>query len=504
MTKKTLGIDIGDSHITGVVLEQHGKISRVAACLSLPFIESSSLPEQIRLVCEQLSWNVHEGDCVCGLPLSVLSVRNLTLPFRDMKKVAQALPFELEEQLLVPADTLVTDFFPSEVTESGCHILTFSVEQKLLGQLLDGVQGLADPEFVTPAALPLAAQVADRHRNVEKLLLLHADIHSVTMILILGGRPVFCRQLSYPEQMILQPPFVMDGERLVTTDGEMLKQCMRQCCISIERNLDYVQWERKVETRPDLVALTGPLSGGEGVEETIAASLQAPVEKLDLLSAFVKGGPGETYLSGQSQFFDPALALALSGSKGPAINFRKDGFVKKRSVFSAQKRLVQLAAVITVLLLCWIGYMWNDYRLLRNRDALLRSEMVTIFKQTFPGTTKVREPYLEMKAALKSVQGPTSSPQMWGSGKRVLDLLADLSARIPASVSLQVNRLSIEQETLLVKGTTDTFNAVELIKNSLAASPRYKGVQIISATADKEKKSGAIRFELKLQLSGDV
>jgi general secretion pathway protein L len=69
---------------------------------------------------------------------------------------------------------------------------------------------------------------------------------------------------------------------------------------------------------------------------------------------------------------------------------------------------------------------------------------------------------------------------------------------------LQVSRLAIEREIVLMKGTTDTFNSVETIKNSLSASPRYKGVQIVSATADKEKKNGSVRFEIQLQLGGGI
>ena len=55
---------------------------------------------------------------------------------------------------------------------------------------------------------------------------------------------------------------------------------------------------------------------------------------------------------------------------------------------------------------------------------------------------------------------------------------------------------------MAIKGTTDTFNAVETMKSALAASPRFKSVQIVSATADKDKKNGGVRFELQLQLEG--
>jgi general secretion pathway protein L len=133
---------------------------------------------------------------------------------------------------------------------------------------------------------------------------------------------------------------------------------------------------------------------------------------------------------------------------------------------------------------------------------MVGEEMAAIFKKTFPGVTKVSEPFTEMQARVKSAQGPASPAPLLYGNKRVLGLLADISARIPATVTLRVSRLSIDRESVSLKGTTDTFNSVETIKSSLAASSKFKSVQIVSATADKEKKNGAIRFEVQLQLEG--
>ena len=150
------------------------------------------------------------------------------------------------------------------------------------------------------------------------------------------------------------------------------------------------------------------------------------------------------------------------------------------------------------------GLLWADYRRLESRDRALRAEMTEIYRQTFPSVTTVREPYAEMQAAMRGVQGPGTPVSSAGGGQRVLALLADISSRIPPSVALQVGRLAIDRETVLVKGTTDTFNAVQAIKNGLSGSALLREVKIVSATADKDKgeQGGQIRFELQLQLKG--
>lgn len=501
MGKKSLGIDISDDQITGVVLDQLGKSTMVTACLSLPLSEHLTIAQQTRLLCEQLDWQ--EGACVCGLPLSLLSVRNLSLPFQDVNKIAQTLPFEIEEQLIAPIDTLITDFLVSETTDSGSSIIAFAAEKTFLGGLLDELQGLVDPEIIIPGIVPLAEQVANHNRDNKTLLLLSADLHAITMVLIRGERPLFYRRLSYPEQMILQPPFFFDNGQVVADDMAAIEQGVRLFCGSIERSLDYFHLERALASRPEQVVLTGPLAELETMAEMIASAMQLPVEKLDLLSAGTIDCAEEICAQWQSQRFDQAVALALLGfGQKAAMNFRKDSFTKKWVLFSTRKQLLGAITAAAVLAGCFFGYMWNDYRLLQHRDTAIRDEMSTIYRQTFPKIAKVHEPYAEMKAALKTVQGPEAPTPLFATDKRVLGLLADISTRIPEAVALQVNRLTIDRDSILIKGTTDTYNSVDMIKNSLSTSSRYKAVQIVSATADKENKGGIVRFEIQLQLGG--
>lgn len=499
MRKKSLGIDISDSQIAGVVLEQQGKSLTMSACLALPLPEGADRAEHIRLLCEQLEWR--EGVCVCGLPLSVFNIRNLTLPFRDARKIAQALPFELEEQLIVPVDTLVTDFFLSKTTDTDSQIVAFVTEKSFLSNLLNDLQGGADPEIITPAVLPLAAQIRSHSRESKNLLLLDTDLHSITMVFLLGDTPLFCRRLSYPEQIIMHFPFSPDSGEEPGMEMADIEQGIRLLCSSIERSLDYFHQENHTEIQPERVVLTGALAETEAVAAMMASTLHLPVETMDLLATDMIGRSEEMRSQGQSWRFDRAVALALLGlGKKPQINFRTEAFAKKRSLFSSRKQLVGMVTVAAVVAGCFLGYMGYDYRRLQSRDKVVREEMTVIFKETFPHVTKVHEPYTEMKAALKTVQGPESPTPLFASGKRVLGLLADISARIPETVTLQVSRLAIDRESVQLKGTTDTFNSVNIIKNSLAASSGYRSVQIVSATADKAKNSGIIRFEIHLQL----
>jgi len=500
MGVQSLGIDISDSHISGVVLEQQRHSLVLRACLRLPLPHGADLAAHVRLLCQQLDW---QGNvCVCGLPLSLLTVRNLTLPFQDVKKIAQILPYELEEQLLVPIDTLLTDFALGKKNGAGTTIIAFSLERALLHNLLEAVPGGIDPDVVTPSMTALATQLARHSKGQSNFLLIHADQYAGALVLVLNGQAVFYRRLSYPEQMILHPPFRFDSGRIELSDPAVAEECIRLFSRSIERSLEYFRMENKEEGRPEGVFLTGPLADVALVTEIIRADFGLPVEVVDLLAAHTIACPESLRPQWQGQYFDRALALALQGLKRAEINFRKEDFAKKRPLFSSRKQVQGAMGAVAVVVVCLLGYLWFDYYQLQQRDKALGEEMVALYKKTFPGVTKVQDPFVEMQARVKSAQGPASPVLFLQRHKRVLGLLADISSRIPPAGTLRVSRLAIDRESVALKGTTDTFNSVEIIKSALAGSPRFKAVQILSATADKEKKNGSIRFELQLQLEG--
>jgi len=500
MGVQSLGIDISDSHLTAVVLEQQRKRLVLNDCLSLPLADGADPAALIRQLCQQLDWK--GGACVCGVPLSMLSVRNLTLPFKDVKKIAQILPFELEEQLLAPIDTLVTDFLVGKKEDAGASVVAFSLEKAFLGDLLEAVRDVVDPDVVTPAMAALAGQLARQSKVRPDFLLIHADWHSSAMVLVLHGQAVFFRRLSYPEEMILHPPFHFEEGRVEIPDQEAASECIRLFSRSVERSLEFFRVENKEEGRPERVVLTGPLAEAPLFAEIVQADLGLPVEAIDLLAANTVFCPEALRPQWHGQYFDRALSLALQGFKRAELNFRKEGLAKKRPLFSSRKQVLGAlgaAAVMVIGLFAFLGY---DYYRLQQRDRALHEEMVAVFKKTFPGVTKVQDPLVEMQARIKSAQGPASPVLFLHRHKRVLGLLADISARIPATVTLRVSRLAIDRESVALKGTTDTYNAVEIIKSSLAGSPKFKSVQIVSATADKDKKNSGIRFEVQLQLEG--
>ncbi|HIJ21234.1 MAG TPA: hypothetical protein HPP58_09325, partial [Deltaproteobacteria bacterium] len=70
------------------------------------------------------------------------------------------------------------------------------------------------------------------------------------------------------------------------------------------------------------------------------------------------------------------------------------------------------------------------------------------------------------------------------------------SLGIPKTLDLIVTRMVIDPDTVSIKGQTDTFNSVDMIKNGLSSSSKFGSVNISSANLDRTGKM--VKFEMKL------
>jgi YbbR domain-containing protein len=83
------------------------------------------------------------------------------------------------------------------------------------------------------------------------------------------------------------------------------------------------------------------------------------------------------------------------------------------------------------------------------------------------------------------------------SKNRVLDLIREISQRVPKALDVNITRMVIDPETVRISGKTDTLTTVDNIKNRLESSTHFSTADISSANRDRRGKR--IQFEIKLQ-----
>ncbi len=498
MAQQILGIDLEDDFLSGVVVSGKGKERRVIACASVALRDFEELPRVLPLLLTELAWK--GGDCVAGLPLSLLSIRNLNLPFTSEKKIRQILPFELEEQLPVPVSEQIFSIIGIQEDESSSRLLVAAMEKTRLREYLDTLRAAGlDPHLVCPATLAQAQVYARKTEPEESFLLVHADMKSLTMAVCSRGLTMFLRRLPYPEQVITDRLFDVQGERVVFTDRDEAREVVKSICRDMNRCLQYCRVAVELEIAPRRIILTGPLQATDGFARCIEEELDLPVSSGDLVADLSLGLAEPASEEWQPAWYDRPLALALQGGrKNAAGNFRIDEFAVRGSLLGSRRQLVLAGLAVAVLLSGLLGYQYFSFRALKGRHQSLGAEMEGIFKKSFPDITRIVDPLMQMRAKMQEVEQPTVAMPLFTGDKRVLAILADISSRIPAQLTLHVSRLVIDEDSVRIKGTTDAFNNVNRIKKLLDQSTLYSEVNIVSAT--KSRDNNSIRFEIRMAL----
>lgn len=138
-----------------------------------------------------------------------------------------------------------------------------------------------------------------------------------------------------------------------------------------------------------------------------------------------------------------------------------------------------------------------EYYALNKQSHLLQQRLETMFRQTLPRVTRVVDPVQQLRVKIRELgKTAVASPDSLAAYP-VVDVMAEISARIPQAAEVRMNRFSMDLEGVRITGETDNFNTVDTIKKELGASPLFKQVAISSANLDRSGQM--VRFELRIQ-----
>ncbi len=105
---------------------------------------------------------------------------------------------------------------------------------------------------------------------------------------------------------------------------------------------------------------------------------------------------------------------------------------------------------------------------------------------------QLRQKIRELEERLKAFGGMTGA-QLSG-----LQILHEISARTPPSITLNVENLAITTGTTDLGGSTESYDDVVKLKNALEASPFFPSVKITNTKTDVGNK---VSFKLTINTS---
>jgi general secretion pathway protein L len=420
----------------------------------------------------------HPDVVVSALPGEFVAKRLLTLPFNDRRRLAQVVPFALEEHLPFPVDDAAVAF--ARVGREGAKTLVIAAFARK-ADVKEHLELLAraglDPKVVTLGTLALAGLLA-RARNGAggAHLVVDIDHASTSMVLIdARGTPRAIRTVSRG----IDPQ--SGNAALPSPAAAVILGAVRQTLLA----------HGTAQDAPDLV-LTGAAAATPAVREQISDGLAVPIHYVDEFdcSSFFAGDRTEPVA------YAPCLAMLLAEAPNKPLellNFRTGEFVfrGRTGTLGPLRLTVGLAAVAIFLALAnfLIGVSVDARQLhLVNRQIAQVTAPALGDSDPAQAAVALKQKITEMGKRLHLMGGNL------GHGSP-LDVLLALSRAIPPGLPMQVNDLVVDDSGLKIEGTADSFATVDQAKKALERTPAFGEIEVEHAGAGSDP--GKIDFQLK-------
>jgi Tfp pilus assembly protein PilN len=365
------------------------------------------------------------GAVLTTLPLALCTHRLLRLPFRDRTRLARTAPLELLGQLPVAPDELVVATRPTGHTAGGTEVLAAAARRADLDARAAtfAEAGLTDAR-IDLAPIPALALVPD---EVTSAALVIADGTSSAVAIRRDGRLAGLRALASDAR----DPLALAGEvrwtlRALGFSGPV-------CCAGVDA----------VRVQP---ALAATLEMAVDVPGPSAAHAGASTAE-DLVACAVPVG----LILGEGRRSAAGLTLTGDRDDGPR-RWRRPAALAAAGLLLG---LVDVALVRASLL---------------HRELALSRAASEVAAAALPGTplSAARAQLEEAVAARRRLRPAGDVP--------VLEVLRELSARVPDTLRLDLDELVVEPDAVRLHGQAESFDAVEALRTALAASPIMREV----------------------------
>ena len=507
MAEKIIGLDIGAGSVKAVILSRGFRgVYRILGFRRIEIPEAGGVPEAL----SQLFADPAFGGAVCVTALSagLLSFRNVRLPFKDDKRIAQTLAFSIEPLIQQAVDEVQIDYIVTGRTEQS-EIFAALADRKLIAERMALLAPyVRDTAVIDIAAVPLASRLMQAEGFPACALLLDIGARDTTAIFAGKGRILHIRNFHFGGEAATDAIACAPGTE--PAEAETAKRCgeppeaetdavraARDRFLSELLNThSFLLDQGGIPEPPARVILTGGGSRMPGIAEGLSRLFSVSVERADLLASGGFEIDEALRPAWDAEAMDQALALAARPmGKGGGFNFRRRESARKGYVGSRNVLKKGAAALLVILILAGVEVGLDDYAA-RLRLAQLKGEITAAYKKIDPEATRIVDPVVQLRGKIAEAKKRSAGMGDAVMAVTALDLLKEISALAPPD--LLVSSLTLEGDAVGLKGEAKNFDAVETVKKTFANSKYVKTVTV--GSTNLMKQGSGVEFDLKVIL----
>jgi general secretion pathway protein L len=515
MARRILGLDIGSHAVKAVEFRQTLRGVEVAQLRALPLDDPSpALATELRDFIQM--HDLPTEHVVVSLAGDRVSTRRLSFPFRDRRKIGPAVPFEVEAQ--VPFD--LRDFFVDwEII--GQHPDRTEVTATLaprseVALLLDTIREAGiNPRTVEAEGLVLGNLTAIFELEGTRLL---ADIghRKTTLCLCVNGRAVAARtvpvaglavtealarergtgEVEAESSKIAEGVFGGPGRQQSPAGIAVLDELARE----MVRTLGSLETATAATDAPPLseIVLMGGTAHLHRLDEFLAERTGLQITRLALPPAEMGAA---LVAGGDPVVFAPAIALAIRGSMQARtrMNFRQDELARRVDLRKLGRELRWTAGLAGLALLLACASAITNIALQSRRAEQVEQQTARLYQEAFPGRPVPGSVLKAMQEAVRSVQQRADTLGIYRGNLSALQVLAEISSRVPTDLDVIFEELSIDRQVIQIKGHSPSFGSVDRLRAELAKYAPFSEIAVGDITSDARR--GGQTFNVRISLS---
>ncbi|MDJ0788386.1 MAG: type II secretion system protein GspL [Myxococcota bacterium] len=516
MARQILSLDVGSHAIKAAVFNQafRGVELEQLRVLTRREIEAREDDDLSAALRDWVQTHALEGETVItSLPGDRVSTRLLHFPFRDRRRIAPAVPFEVESQVPFDLDRFVLDWQLLASEKAGAEVGVTLAPEELVREHFACLQGAGLPPRILEAEGLSLAHLARLFELEGPRLLLDVGHRKTTLCLCLDGQPVTARCIPVGGQALTE---AIAHERGVSLEeAEAIKhrdgifggdgrtespgaiQAVERLGREILRSLGSAG-----EAFGSDSALRILLLGGSAhlhrIDEFLSQQTRIPSERLALpqgeLSTAVTS-------AGDPLLFGPALALAAraTGPSSSGVNLLQDDLAPRLDFQKVGREWGLTAALAGLALAIGVCGVVVDGVIEGNRAKAVETKSQALYAEAFPGRPAPRSLVSGMQKALEDAERRADTLGVYRGNLSALDILQEVSSHVPKELDVVFEELVIDRRMVQVKGHSPSFGDVDKLRVALSRFEPFSEITVGDITNDARR--GGRNFSVRISLA---
>jgi general secretion pathway protein L len=511
LARSALGVDFGSFAVKLVEFRQTLRGVEIGAMHALPVEDPADprpLPERLRDLVRAHA--VGRDVVVSAVPADKLTGRRLRFPFRDRRRLAQAVPLAVEDELPFDLEKFLVGWEPVGGGPQESRVAAFAAPRDEVARLLAaGREAGLEPRIVDAEGLALA-NLAGFFELPRVGVLVDLGHRKTTLCLVVDGAPLAARAIPIGGRALTEALAREQGLALADAEQRKCEQGLGGRSAALAEGFDRLLRElvRSLGAfepalaeagagRPDELVLLGGGAHLHGIEAELSERLALNVRRL----AAPPGEDGRALLaSGDPALYGPGAALALRGT-GRArtrVNFRQAEFAHRIDLGRVRRELAWTGALAGAALLLGAGWLATSTALHARRAEAVEHEVARLYTEAFPGSAPPANALAAMQGAVRGAQDRADFLGVYRGNLSALDVLAEISARVPKELELVFEELAIDRQVVRIRGHCQSFEAVDRLRAELAEYPPFQQIKLSEVTTDR---AGVKSFSATISLS---